>query len=165
MILNGMTDKETRRKLKAMGLDPDNYEDPEDFINSESYKPPSVDELDEKIKSEVKNFSKLLDGLSSTEERKKLLWKQIYENALTDRRNAFVLFGDLYTIVENDAANHAVHGQTLTKYMERMSKANDQLIKLAELVSDAVDQQIEEDWNEDSIYEKFQESDNKNKVQ
>ena len=30
---------------------------------------------------------------------------------------------------------HATLGSTLTKYLERMNKANDQLLKLAELIS------------------------------
>jgi len=35
------------------------------------------------------------------------------------------------------AANHAIHGPNIAKYLERMSRANDQLIKLAELIADA----------------------------
>ncbi len=110
------------------------------------------EQLDDKINSEVKGFSDLLDTLSSTEERKKALWRQIYEYALIDRKNAFVLFGDLYTMVAGNGSEHAIHGATLAKYMERMSKANEQLIKLASLVSDAVDEDIEQNWGEDEMY-------------
>lgn len=110
------------------------------------------EQLDDKINKEVKGFSELLDTLSSTEERKKALWRQIYEYALVDRKNAFVLFGDLYTMVAGNGTEHALHGANLSKYMERMSKANDQLIKLADLVSDAVDQDIEQSWGEDEMY-------------
>lgn len=110
------------------------------------------EQLDDKINNEVKGFSDLLDTLSSTEERKKALWRQIYEYALIDRKNAFVLFGDLYTMVAGNGSEHAIHGATLAKYMERMSKANEQLIKLASLVSDAVDEDIEQSWGEDEMY-------------
>jgi len=37
--------------------------------------------------------------------------------------------------VHGNSNEHAIHGQTITKYLERMSKANDQLIKLADLIS------------------------------
>lgn len=110
------------------------------------------EQLDDKINNEVKGFSDLLDTLSSTEERKKALWRQIYEYALVDRKNAFVLFGDLYAMVAGNGSEHAIHGATLAKYMERMSKANEQLIKLADLVSDAVDEDIEQNWGEDEMY-------------
>ena len=44
----------------------------------------------------VEQFSDLLDSLKSTEEKKKLLWKEIYENALVDRENASMLFTDAW---------------------------------------------------------------------
>ena len=153
-------------KLKAIGLIKDEYTDdtdPEEFLNLDGFKAPDEKALDKKIEKDIKEFKNLLDTLSTTEQRKKLLWKQIYENALTDRRNAFMLFGDLYVSVGSDSTAHAVHGQTLTKYMERMSKANEQLIKLADLVSEAVDKQNEENWSEDSVYDQFQDYDSKHK--
>jgi hypothetical protein len=139
------------------GLDPSVLENPEEYVNnSGGYKQISIDELDKKIANEIQGFADLLGTLATTEERKKSLWKQIYENAVTDRRNAFILFGDLYSMVANNNSEHAIHGQTLTKYMERMSKANEQLIKLAELVSQAIDESVEEDWGEDQMYESLE---------
>jgi hypothetical protein len=139
------------------GLDPSVLENPEEYVNqSGGYKQISIDELDKKIAKEIEGFTDLLGTLATTEERKKSLWKQIYENAVTDRRNAFILFGDLYSMVANNNSEHAIHGQTLTKYMERMSKANEQLIKLAELVSQAIDENVEEDWGEDQMYESLE---------
>ena len=41
-------------------------------------------------------FSDLLDSLSSIEDKKKALWKEIYENAITDRDNAYMLYCTLY---------------------------------------------------------------------
>jgi hypothetical protein len=67
--------------------------------------------------------------------KKKKLWKEIYENAVTDRQNAYVLFNTLMDIVQNNSTEHAIHGKTLATYIEKMSKANDQIIRLAELVS------------------------------
>lgn len=142
--------------LVESGIDPNalanpNDEDPDQYINT-GIKVLSTAELDAKIEREVKGFSDLLNTLASTEDRKKALWKQIYEFALVDRKNAFVLFGDLYNMVANNGTEHAIHGATLSKYMERMQKANEQLIKLAELVSEAIDEETEESWSEDDMY-------------
>ena len=45
-----------------------------------------------KKKTKIEQFSDILDGLTSTEDKKKLLWKEIYENALEDRSSAKILF-------------------------------------------------------------------------
>jgi hypothetical protein len=152
--------------LVESGIDPSTLakptdEDPDEFVNT-GIKQFTMAELDAKIENEVKGFSDLLSTLSSTEDRKKALWKQIYEFALVDRKNAFVLFGDLYNMVQNNGTEHAIHGATLSKYMERMQKANEQLIKLAELVSEAIDEQVEESWSEDDMYEMMNKSSKKN---
>lgn len=65
-------------------------------------------------------------------------------------------------MVQNNGTEHAIHGATLSKYMERMQKANEQLIKLAELVSEAIDEQVEESWSEDDMYEMMNKSSKKN---
>ena len=95
------------------------------------------DFLDDVKKKEAKieKFSDLLDSLESTEDKKKLLWKEVYENALTDRENANILFTDLLIESRGNSANHAMFGQIMSKYLERMSKSNDQILKLAELIS------------------------------
>ena len=83
----------------------------------------------------VRDFTDLLDQIDGVSDKKKKLWKEIYENAITDRQNAYILFTTLLDIVEDKSTEHAIHGKTLSTYIERMSKANDQLIRLAELVS------------------------------
>jgi len=87
--------------------------------------------------SKIKDFSELLRKITDIDDKKKRLWMEIYENALTDRQNAYAMFLSLSLIVSNKSTEFAVHGKTLSTYIERMSKANDQLIKLAELVSRA----------------------------
>ena len=89
----------------------------------------------EKLKKKISEFSDILDELTSTEEKKKLLWKEIYENALTDRENASMLFTDAWSRMSAGTAEHVTLGPTLTKYMERMSKSNEQILRLAELIS------------------------------
>lgn len=153
---------EFEKQLIESGLDPSELEDPEEFINH-GFKQVPVEDLDAKIEKDLKGFTDLLGSLASTEDRKKALWKQIYENALMDRRNAFILFGDLYNMTAGKSAEHAIHGATLAKYLERMSKANDQMIKLADLVSDALTEEEEADWNEEGLYANFAENDLKGK--
>ena len=92
---------------------------------------------DRTIQEKVKDFSTLLNQIESLTDKKKQLWKEIYENAVCDRQNAYVMFVKLVRIVQDKSTEHAVHGRALSSYIERMSKANDQLIKLAELVAKA----------------------------
>ena len=91
----------------------------------------------ERTKGKVDQFSDLLDSLESTEDKKKLLWKEIYENAITDRENASMLFTDIYTQMQSGISDHMQVGGTLAKYLERMNKSNEQLLKLAELLAKA----------------------------
>ena len=88
-----------------------------------------------KIEGKLEKFSDILDGLTSTEDKKKLLWKEIYENALEDRESSKLLFEDLMLQSLGNTANHAMFGTSMSKYLERMSKCNDQILKLAELIA------------------------------
>lgn len=96
------------------------------------------------IEEKIKDFTELLDQIDSLDDKKKRLWKEIYENAVTDRQNAYVLFTTLVDIVENKSTEHAIHGRTLATYIEKMSKANDQIIRLAELVAKSEYKEAEE---------------------
>ena len=89
--------------------------------------------------NKVKQFSDLLDSIESLEDKRKFLWKEIYENALNDRECASFLFADLFKDLTG-SAQHAVAGTIASKYLERMSKSNDQLLKLAELISKVEEQ-------------------------
>lgn len=89
------------------------------------------------VSEKVKDFSTLLDQIESLSDKKKRLWKEIYENAVIDRQHAYAVFLELSQIVRGKSTEHAVHGRTIATYIERMSKANDQLIKLAELIARA----------------------------
>lgn len=137
-----------KKQASQLGI---NLED--EKVEELKFSPPTPEDLDDEMDENLDNFTSLLDSLSTTEAKKKSLWKQIYQNALIDRRNAYVLFGDLWSIVSGDANNHALHGPNMAKYLERMSKANEQLIKLAELVDKQVQEQEEASFNEDQMYE------------
>jgi len=94
----------------------------------------------EKSKQKVKDFADLLDSIDSVEGKKKALWKEIYENAINDRENAYILFNEAYSAMTNTAAEHISVGPILNKYLERMNKSNEQLLKLADLIAKAEDQ-------------------------
>ena len=85
--------------------------------------------------NKIEKFSDLLEMLEKTEDKKKMLWKESYQNAIDDRENAHILLTDLLKISLNNSANHLQFGSLMSKYLERMSKSNDQILKLAELVS------------------------------
>ena len=110
----------------------------------------TLDALNEKDKK-IRQFSDILDTLTSTEEKKKLLWKEIYENAVNDRENAGILFTDTLMQVKGNAANHNILGPVIVKYIERMSRANDQILKLAELIANEETKEM----SMDAIYDKI----------
>lgn len=120
-----------------------------------SFVAPPLVELQEKNAKELTSFNELLDSLSSTEDKQKSLWRQIYENAITDRMNAYIVWVDLYRDVQGRPSEHGIHGQNLSRYMERMSKANDQLLKLAELVGGAKKKDSSE-ITEDALYQQME---------
>jgi len=96
-----------------------------------------TDALDKISKKEKKiaEFSDLLRTLTDIDDKKRVLWIEIYENAIDDRENASILFTDTLMQVKGNAANHNILGPVIAKYLERMSRANDQILKLAEIVS------------------------------
>lgn len=117
---------------------------------------PSGQQLIKKADQDLATFVELLDSITTIDERLKLLWKQIYENALIDRRNAYMIWTDLYLTVHGNPEQHVIHGDHLSKYMERMEKANTQLLKLAELVYKAKDkQEAEEIPDSRAIFDKI----------
>ena len=95
--------------------------------------------LDKKVVTEekIKKFSELLDGLSNTEEKKKALWKEVYENAVSDRERASILFTEAFKTLSGSSADHASVGSILAKYLERMCKSNEQILRLADLIDKA----------------------------
>jgi len=102
----------------------------------------------------IKDFADLLDTLGNTEDKKKLLWREAYQNALEDRESASILVNDLLLTIPGHPGNHSTHGVLITKYLERMSKCNDQILRLAELI--AKEQAREEIVNPSSIFDSIE---------
>lgn len=111
---------------------------------------------DKLVEQKVQQFDLLLDDIERMDGKKKELWRNIYLQAQTDRMNAFTLFEQLYTVVTDDdnvmkSTEMAVHGKVLTSLLERMSRATDQLLKLADLV--AVEEERKKTLNVDDVYD------------
>lgn len=92
-------------------------------------------EKNESKENQIKNFSDILDSIDSLEDKKKMLWKETYSNAIEDREKAKLLFNDAYISMQGGVNEHMNIGAIMSKYLERMSKSNDQILKLAELIS------------------------------
>ena len=111
--------------------------------------------MDQNTKKEeqLKNFADILDSLSSTEDKKKMLWKEIYENAVEDREKAKMLFNDAYVSMIGGVNEHMNIGATMSKYLERMCRSNDQILKLVELISK--EEEKLETVSNDDIFDKI----------
>ena len=121
-----------------------------DNIESVSKK---LDKNDKK-EHQIKNFADILDSIDSLEDKKKMLWKEIYENALEDREKAKLLFNDAYISMQGGVNDHMNIGSIMSKYIERMSKSNDQILKLAELI--AKEEEKSEAVSSDDIFSQIE---------
>ena len=101
----------------------------------------------------LQKFVDVLDDLNDIDDKTKALWREIYENATTDRESAFMLYTDLYREVKGQPANHNIHGVQMAKYLERMCKSNDQILALAEIISKA--EREEDKVNPDELFSKI----------
>lgn len=147
-----------KKKPSSKKVAPTKEETPDSFDLAAEYsalKSADVNDLEKKLSQQVKEFSELLGTLATVEDRTKALWRQIYENAVNDRKNAYIMWVDLYIHVHSNPTEHAVHGQNLARYLERMSKANDQILKLADLVAQASEEQLETSVSQDDIYDQI----------
>lgn len=113
-----------------------------------------VKQLFEQREIKTSEFSGLLEKIKYASRETKKLWLEIYENAVDDRANAYVLFIDLYQFVAGNQQGHVNHGPMLAKYMERLEKANSALIKLAEMVDAAKGE--DEPVDAAALYESFE---------
>jgi len=105
------------------------------------------------VEERIKDFSGLLNQIESLNDKKRKLWMEIYENAISDRQNSYAMFVRLVKIVQDKSSEHAVHGKTIATYIERMSKANEQLIKLAELIAKA--ERKDDEIDPDEMFERI----------
>ena len=105
------------------------------------------------VEAKVEVFRKMLDSLEQTDQKKKALWKEIYENAVSDRERASILFTEAYKTMGAAATDHVALGTTMTKYIERMCKSNEQILKLAELITKS--EQAESKIDADDLFKQI----------
>jgi len=101
----------------------------------------------------LERFVEILENLNDLDDKTKALWREIYENATADRESAFMLYTDLYREVKGQPANHNIHGVQMAKYLERMCKSNDQLLRLAEILERSTREKTEID--PDAVFAKI----------
>lgn len=111
----------------------------------------------DKQSSAMYNFEVLLDESKNLDQKKKILWKQIYRNAVEDRASAAVLFESAYKTMGQSSTDHISMGSTLTKYLEKMTKSNQQLLELSALISK--DEEQATNIDPDDIFKRIGESD------
>ena len=92
-------------------------------------------ELDDKLDKvsetakKIEAFSELLNSLEEVDSKKKLLWKEIYDNSVNDRNLADMLFTDSWQRMNGqNALTHESIGGTMSKYLERMCKSKEQIL-------------------------------------
>jgi hypothetical protein len=69
------------------------------------------------------------ESSSNNGKSKEQIWSEIYDNSNQDREKASMLITNLWKEITTDPEKHALYGTTISKYLERMSKSNDQLKK------------------------------------
>lgn len=108
-------------------------------------------EIDDKIKEVENQTDRLSDfeleilKLKNLDNKKKILWQQIYKNAVDDRSSALMLFTEAYAGMGKSSTDHVAIGGILVKYLEKMSKSNQQLIDLSLLISKDEEQNVSMD--------------------
>jgi hypothetical protein len=102
------------------------------------------------VEERIRDFGEILEDIESMDDKMRRLWKEIYENAIADRQNSYVMFTKLVKMTKDSSPEHAVHGKSIATYIERMQRANDQLVKLAELIADA--QKKDDNLNPDELF-------------
>lgn len=115
--------------------------------------PPALVDFVLKSAEQVKKFNARIDALLAVDEKTKTMWKEVYENALFDRQNAYRLYADIWNTMQGDPAGHTMNGNQAAKYLERMGRANDQLIKLSEMMNAVEESNSKID--EDDVYEQI----------
>jgi hypothetical protein len=103
-----------------------------------------IDKLRESDRSsqlKIESFEKVLQNMVDLDPQKTQLWMEIYNNATADRANASALLAQGFVLLGQTSADHMSLGPTLVKYLERMTKSNDQLLALAQLIAKEVDRQ------------------------
>jgi len=113
-------------------------------------------EKNKRSKKRIESFKEVMQELSGADPQKMSLWVEIYDNASGDRTIASALFTQAFTLLGSSSSDHASMGPILVKYLERMSKSNEQLLTLAQIVAKEVEKKVSMDTND--IFSQIEES-------
>lgn len=90
---------------------------------------------DNELEKRLEGFREILEGIPDLDDKRRVLWLEIYDNAINDRAVANMLLNEAVLAMNTSQSHeHLAMGTTLTKYLERMGKSNEQLLKLAEMI-------------------------------
>ena len=89
--------------------------------------------------SNLQSFLVTLERTSGIDHKKITLWREIYNNAIADRELAAIVYTGLWSKMGDEIAHHGIYGPIIAKYLERMNRTTDQLLKLAELIATELD--------------------------
>jgi hypothetical protein len=107
------------------------------------------------IEQKISSFGDVMKNTSDIDEKKKALWQEVYSNAHEDRLTAQSLFIGVFSkISHSDMSTHIALGPIAIKYLERMTKANDQLLSLCEIVAKEIGRQAE--LNTEDIFKQIE---------
>jgi hypothetical protein len=109
-----------------------------------------------KLEKKIKRFSSLLSDIGESDSKLGSMWLEIYENAQRDREYANQLFNSVFEEIKVNPANHAIYGAQAAKYLERLCKSNEQILKLAELVQKNYDN--DNQINPDAIFSRIEQA-------
>jgi hypothetical protein len=103
------------------------------------------------LRKKIETFSDILDSIKTSDAKIKTLWREVYENAVADRENANMMFTDAWQRMQSPGTtDHVTVGTTMSKYLERMCKSNEQILRLAELISKAEEENMS--INSDDVF-------------
>ena len=111
-------------------------------------------ESNKKTEKQLKEFEKQILEMEESDSPKVRLWVEIYNNAVSDRTCASALFTQAFSLMGSSAADHVTLGTTLVKYLERMSKSNEQLLSLSEMIDN--DKKNEDVMNTKDIFSQIE---------
>lgn len=103
----------------------------------------------------LSEFQLELEKLKTLDAKKKILWAQIYQNAVDDRNSALMLFTAAYAGMNQSPSDHIAMGGILVKYLEKMTKSNQQLIDLSLLI--AKDEEQNDQIDPDDLFKEISE--------
>lgn len=117
----------------------------------------------EEVRSDrMKKFDKLLDSINQSSAEEKVLWREIYDNAISDRNYALSLFFSIHPkLMVGEISDHSILGGQMASYLTRMEKSNKQLLELASLISDRVSREDDGTLDGDELFDMIGKDDKK----